>query len=87
MDGKEWNGKALKYDFNFDDFLDFEGEFLRGEKNGKGKKYKIGRLIFEGEYINGKENGKGKEYYNNKEIYHKFFENGDSDSYSDSASE
>ena len=82
MDGKEWNGKAIKYDH---DFLEFEGEFLRGEKNGKGKKYKIGRLIFEGEYLNGKKNGNGKEYYTNKEIYYKFFEK--YDSYSENVSD
>jgi len=30
-----------------------EGEYLKGEKNGKGKEYnKEGKLIFEGEYIN-----------------------------------
>ena len=41
----------------------YEGEYLNGEKNGKGKEYDIyGREIFEGEYLNGKRNGKGKEY-------------------------
>ena len=28
----------------------FEGEYLNGEKNGKGKEYDKGKLIFEGEY-------------------------------------
>ena len=38
----------------------FEGEYLNGEKNGKGKEYNHhGDLLFEGEYLNGKEyNGK-----------------------------
>ena len=36
------------------------GQYLNGEKNGKGKEYD-GDKIFEGEYINGIKNGKGKE--------------------------
>ena len=41
----------------------FEGEYLNGERNRKGKEYNInGELLFEGEYLNGKKwNGKGKE--------------------------
>ena len=39
----------------------YKGEYLYGEKNGKGKEYNIyGHLIFEGEYLNGKRSGKGK---------------------------
>ena len=42
----------------------FEGEYLNGKRNGKGKEYSIyGKIEFEGEYLNGKRNGKGKEYY------------------------
>ena len=34
--------------------LKFEGEYLNGKKNGKGKEYdEDGILIFEGEYLNG----------------------------------
>ena len=45
--------------------LIFEGEYLNGKKNGKGKEYDYyGSLKFEGNYINGKRNGKGKEYIN-----------------------
>ena len=46
----------------------FEGEYLNGERNGKGKEYLLSPfvldpiLIYEGEYLNGKRNGKGKEY-------------------------
>jgi len=41
--------------------LIFEGEYLNGERNGKGKEYKCeGKLKFEGEYLNGERNGKGK---------------------------
>ena len=43
----------------------FEGEYLNGVRNGKGKEYyDNGELIFEGGYLNGKRNGKGKEYNN-----------------------
>ena len=42
----------------------FEGEYINGEKNGKGKEYnKEHKIIFEGEYLNGKRHGKGKEFY------------------------
>ena len=48
----------------FSDKLEYEGEYLNGERNGKGKEYNNdGELIFEGEYLNGKRwNGKGKEH-------------------------
>ena len=40
--------------------LDFEGEYLNGERNGKGKEYDHYNLMFEGEYKNGKKwNGIG----------------------------
>ena len=41
----------------------FEGEYLNGKRNGKGKELFAGNLIFEGEYLNGKRNGKGKGYF------------------------
>ena len=47
--------------------LTFEGEYLNGVRNGKGKEYdkNNGNLLFEGEYFNGKKwNGIYKEYYN-----------------------
>ena len=42
--------------------LEFEGEYLNGKRNGKGKGYNnYGELEFEGEYFNGEKfNGKGK---------------------------
>ena len=57
------NGKIKEYYGNSK--LKFEGEYLNGEKNGKGKEYDNGNLIFEDEYLNGEKNGKGKEYYEN----------------------
>ena len=43
--------------------LEFDGEYMNGLRNGKGKDYDNDKLIFEGEYLNGLRNGKGKEYY------------------------
>ena len=45
----------------------YEGEYLRGKKNGKGKEYnEDDKLIFEGEYLNGRKwNGNMKEYFKN----------------------
>ena len=62
---KNGKGKVKEYDFYpFYFYLVFEGEYLNGKKNGKGKEYDSnGELIFEGEYKNGKRNGIGKEYY------------------------
>jgi len=52
--GKPWNRKGTK-----DNYI---GEFLNGEKNGKGKEFLNGTIIFDGEYQNGKRKN-GKEYY------------------------
>ena len=39
----------------------FEGEYVNGEKNGKGKKYNDnGKIKFEGEYLNEKKMEKVK---------------------------
>ena len=50
-----------------DGYLKFEGKYLNGEKNGKGKEYERYNfkhfLMFEGEYLNGFRHGRGKEYY------------------------
>ena len=63
----ERNGKGKEYDY--DDKLKFEGEYLNGKRNGKGKEYDYdNKVIFEGEYLNGVRNGKGKEYYDNSKI-------------------
>ena len=56
------NGKGSVIIYDDDGkFIRYEGEYLNGEKNGKGKEYAhSGELVFEGEYLNGKKNGKGK---------------------------
>ena len=76
--GKRWSGKGNLYEIkegkgyikenDIDNFI-FEGEYLNGEKNGKGIEYYNNILKFEGEYLNGKRwNGKGYDA-NNKLIY------------------
>ena len=58
---KNGNGKEF---IIYRNILIFDGEYLKGIRNGKGKEYNLdGKLIFEGEYLNGIRNGKGKEYY------------------------
>ena len=58
------NGKGYIKEYNkYEHNLEFEGEYLNGQKNGKGKEYYYNNKIkFEGEYLTGKKNGKGKEY-------------------------
>ena len=54
-------------EYNINDKILYEGEFLKGERNGKGKEYDCNcffnrtTVLFEGEYLHGKRNGKGKE--------------------------
>ena len=56
--------KGKEYDA-YDDYLIYEGEYLKGERNGKGKEYdKDKKLIYEGEFLKGKRHGKGEEYSN-----------------------
>ena len=56
--------KEEKYE---DDKLIFEGEYLNGKRNGKGKEYDRSKLIFEGEYLND-ERWKGNLYDENGDI-------------------
>ena len=57
--------------YNYNGKLIFDGEYLKGKRNGKEKEYDDeGKLIFEGEYLNGKRwNGNG--YDNNNNIVYK----------------
>ena len=65
QEGKEYDDGALR----------FEGEYLNGLRNGKGKEYYYnGKLEFEGEYSNGTRNEKGKQYdFNGKLIFSLYF--------------
>ena len=70
LKGKKWNGnykgyklkngKGIIREYCINELI-FKGEYLNGERNGKGQEYDSGEiLIFEGEYLNGKRwNGKG----------------------------
>ena len=70
------NGKGIQQEYIYSDkfyvrgeFIQFEGEYLNGKRNGKGKEYwYTGNLSFEGEYLNGKRNGKGKEFWDNGKL-------------------
>ena len=56
---------------SYTDKIIFEGEYLKGKKNGKGIEYyedKIHTIKYEGEYLNGKRNGNGKEYNNRGDL-------------------
>ena len=72
MNYKCFKGNYIKYESKIfgkeykgcNDQLIFEGEYLNGERNGKGIEYYInGDKLFEGGYLNGKRHGEGKEYY------------------------
>ena len=68
------DGKGFGHE-NLDDKY-FIGEYLNGEKNGKGKEYYKWYLIYEGEYLNGKRHGKGREYAKNYLIFEGEYYNG-----------
>ena len=52
------NRKGKEY--YYDGGLSYEGEYLNGKRNGKGKEHikTSGNLKYEGEYKNGKKHGK-----------------------------
>ena len=86
LEGKYWNGKGYNEngdiifeiingkgkgkEYNNIGDLIYEGEFLNGERNGKGKEYHDNILKYEGEFLNGERNGKGKEFNENSELIH-----------------
>ena len=64
------NGKGIIKEYNYESVLIYEGEYLNGQRNGKGKEYDYDghKIKFEGEYKNDlRWNGKG--YDNNKIVY------------------
>ena len=66
----EINNKLGKgKDYYYDGILQYEGEFIDGERNGIGKEYsEKGKLIFEGEYKKDERNGYGREYNSDDEL-------------------
>ena len=73
----EKNGKGKEF-HSYNNKLIFEGEYLNGKRNGKGKEYFYDNVLsFEGEYLNGKKwKGKGKEKRNNEIIFEGEYING-----------
>jgi len=64
----EKNGKGKEYD-GFEDVLIYEGDFLNGERSGKGKiLFKNGKINYIGQFLDGKRHGLGKEYDSNFEL-------------------
>ena len=57
------NGNGNVKEYNHNGELQYEGGYLNGKRNGKGKEYYNGELIYEGEYKNGEKDGKGKYYW------------------------
>ena len=65
---KEGQGKGEE-DEPFDHYmLKYKGEYINGERNGKGIEYGL-FAKYEGEFLNGKKNGKGQEYLFNQIIF------------------
>ena len=65
----KWTGRGKEFKRNK---LIYEGEYLNGIRDGKGKEYNeySGDLIFEGEYKDGKKwRGEGKEWMDVKIEY------------------
>ena len=62
------NNKITREYNEINNKLIFEGEYLNGERNGKGREYDLDILAFQGEYINGQKNGRGIEFYDDGTI-------------------
>ena len=60
------NGKGIKYYSNGN--ILYEGNFINGKFDGKGKYYYDNGMYFIGEYKNGLRHGKGIQYYSNGNI-------------------
>ena len=62
------NGTGQVMEFENDNLI-FDGNYLNGKRDGRGKEYfSNGSLKFKGKYQNDKRNGKGTEYYYNTDI-------------------
>ena len=82
FNGQESDDKEKENYYFYDVVKVFEGEYLNGKRNGKGKEYSsryrnYGYLIFEGDYLNGKRHGKGKEYEYGNLIFEGEYLNGE----------
>ena len=64
---KKLDISLINYKIFCNNYLNYEGGFKNGKRNGKGKETNFGRIIFEGEYFNGRRwNGKAE---NDDKIY------------------
>ena len=67
------DGKGYFKEYDYYGGLEFEGDYLNGERSGKGKEYWDGHLVFEGEYLNGEKwNGKRTDYYYGGDLHYEF---------------
>ena len=74
------NGNRYVKEYYDNDKLEFEGKYIKWEKNGKVKEYfNDGNLKFEGEYLNGEKNGLCKEYYYGNLKFEGEYLNGETD--------
>ena len=64
----ETNNKITREYKDINNKLIFEGKYLNGERNGKGREYDLDILAFQGKYINGQKNGRGIEFYDDGAI-------------------
>ena len=62
LNDEYWKGKGQEYFMNC--YLIYEGKFINGKRNGKGKTFRQNELEFEGEFLNGQE-WNGKKYDEN----------------------
>ena len=82
LNGQKSDDKEKENFYLYDVVKVFEGQYLNGKRNGKGKEYSTidmsyGYLLFEGDYLNGKRHGKGKEYEYGKLIFEGKYLNGE----------
>ena len=69
---KDGKGYVKEYEEGWcnSSYLIYEGNYLNGERHGKGKEYALNHLVFEGEYLNGKRwTGKAYDRVNNELMY------------------
>ena len=69
---KDGKGYVKEYEEGWcnSSYLIYEGNYLNGERHGKGKEYVLNHLVFEGEYLNGKRwTGKAYDRVNNELMY------------------
>ena len=94
INGKRWQGKTYNYmgieefeikegsgnirEYNYNGIKLYEGDIVKGIKEGYGKEFFQGKVEYEGIFMNGKREVEGVEYYSNGNIeYSGGFKNGE----------